>query len=275
MQSPAVMNNTTNEKLIWFPLYMDDYCGGISGMTLAEQGAFMRLLIYQAKRGEIPSDDRKICRVLGCLPDEWEEIKEEVLEKFPEGVNPRMQMEVEKRVKIHEKMVSNGRRGAEKKWQNHSKANGKANSPANGKANGKANGRMDSRSIASTVTVTTKDTTYPSCPKNSDSEVAETPKPIKTDFSREMLEEIWKLSPSKSRTRSSKKKLDDEWKKIKKADRPEPETVISAFQAWLKCDEWTRDGGAYVPGLHLWIKNRQWENIPEAASDLQQYRSCL
>lgn len=111
--------------------------------------------------------------------------------------------------------------------------------------------------------------------KNSDEEVAETPELIKTDFSKEILEEIWKLSPSKSRTRTSKKKVWDEWKRIKKSNRPDRDTVISAFHSWLKCEEWTRDGGAYVPGLHLWIKNRQWENVPEPPNDQNQYQSCL
>ena len=240
-------------------------------MSPAARGCYVDLLTYQSQHGRIPDDDRQICRLLSLFPDEWEAVKDEVLEKFPDGKNPRMEEVIQETLNLREKKAEAGRKGAAKRWQK----DGTPNGTTNGTPNGTANAEAYATAMVSTTTVTTKDTSYPSCPKNSDSESGETPKPIKTDFSKEMLDEIWNLSPSRSRPRTSKKKVDDEWKKIKKADRPEPETVISAFQAWLKCDEWTRDGGAYVPGLHLWIKNRQWENVPEPASDSQQYRSCL
>ena len=52
-------------------------------------------------------------------------------------------------------------------------------------------------------------------------------------------------------------------KKIKKKDRPEKQAIVNAIQAWNKCDDWKKEGGSFVPGLHLWIKNEKWLDLPE------------
>jgi hypothetical protein len=78
-----------------------------------------------------------------------------------------------------------------------------------------------------------------------------------------LLLEIWNLAPSKSRTRSSKKKVFDAWKRIPKQSRPTPLDLITAIKAWSACEDWTKEGGQYAPGLHLWIKDQKWEDLPE------------
>jgi len=47
----------------------------------------------------------------------------------------------------------------------------------------------------------------------------------------------------------------------------QPEEKRLALEAWKKCDHWQKSGGEFVQGLHLWIKNMQWENIPDAKED--------
>lgn len=73
-----------------------------------------------------------------------------------------------------------------------------------------------------------------------------------------IVETLWGMAPHKGRDRSSKKKLADEWKKLK--PQPDQQTVIDSFQLWSTCHEWTRDGGQYAPGVHIWVKDRKWEN---------------
>jgi hypothetical protein len=87
-------------------------------------------------------------------------------------------------------------------------------------------------------------------------------KPAKTEMQL-ILSEIWEASPRRSRQRSSKKQVADEWQKIPAKDRPLVGTVINAIRAWKRCDEWIKDGGEFIPGLHLLIKRRFWEDIPE------------
>lgn len=73
---------------------------------------------------------------------------------------------------------------------------------------------------------------------------------------------LWNSVPKFGRQRSSKQKVVDEWKRIPKKDRPTTEQAITAMEAWKTCDEWTREDGQYVQGLHLWIKARKWESAP-------------
>jgi hypothetical protein len=81
-----------------------------------------------------------------------------------------------------------------------------------------------------------------------------------------LLLEIWNLAPSKSRTRSSKKKVFDAWRRVPKNARPTPLDLITAIKAWASCEDWTKDGGQFAPGLHLWIKDQKWEDLPEGST---------
>lgn len=89
------------------------------------------------------------------------------------------------------------------------------------------------------------DTNVSSCPKNSD-----------------ILPKLWEASPPKARSRSSKKQVHSEWGKIKAKDRPTEDEILHALEVWKKCDEWRKENGEFIPGLHRWINCRQWENLP-------------
>jgi hypothetical protein len=86
--------------------------------------------------------------------------------------------------------------------------------------------------------------------------------PISSDES-EILNLIWSKAPSAGRERSSKKKLADAWSKIPKSKRPTESLIVEALDAWNKSAKWT-DG--YAEGIHIWVKDQQWENIPEPAT---------
>jgi hypothetical protein len=83
------------------------------------------------------------------------------------------------------------------------------------------------------------------------------------ELDKDLLRSFWNSAPERARRRSSRKQVADEWKKIKKKDRPDKETIVNAIEAWNKCDDWTKDGGSFVPGLHLWLKNEKWLDLPE------------
>jgi hypothetical protein len=79
------------------------------------------------------------------------------------------------------------------------------------------------------------------------------------------LEILWKTALPIARTRSSKQQCRVEWNRIPKHERPTLQTALDALRIWNRCEEWKKDGNAYVPGLHRWIKSRQWENLPEGS----------
>jgi len=84
----------------------------------------------------------------------------------------------------------------------------------------------------------------------------------------EFLAQLWKLSPALARSRSSRPQVKTAWKKIAKKDRPAYDVVLESYQGWMRCYEWTRDGGKAVQGLHIWINLHRWEDTPEPAQAL-------
>lgn len=85
------------------------------------------------------------------------------------------------------------------------------------------------------------------------------------------LEMLWKIALPPARTRSSKQQCRIEWNKLPKTEKPTIQTMLDALKIWNRCQEWRKDSGAFVPGLHKWIKNRQWENLPQQAPAPSRY----
>lgn len=79
------------------------------------------------------------------------------------------------------------------------------------------------------------------------------------------LDMLWREALPIARTRSSKIQCRTEWNRIPVEDRPQLKEVIAALRIWNRCPEWKKDGNAYVPGLHRWIKFRQWEDLPQVS----------
>jgi hypothetical protein len=75
----------------------------------------------------------------------------------------------------------------------------------------------------------------------------------------QVIEILWKEFPKKSRERSSKKQVADEWNKTKR--KPTIGEIINAIATFRKGDKWTKNNGDFQEGAHLWIKNRQWESV--------------
>lgn len=86
------------------------------------------------------------------------------------------------------------------------------------------------------------------------------PNPLKGEWS-EFLDSVWKAGPIQSRNRSSKRQLEQAWKKMPK--KPEESEVLRVLALWVNSHAWTKDNCEFVPGIHRWIQNRQWENEPE------------
>ena len=76
------------------------------------------------------------------------------------------------------------------------------------------------------------------------------------------LDLLWKAARPIARTRSSKIQCRTEWNRIPAHQRPTIQTLLDALTVWNRCEEWKKDGGAYIPALHRWLRCRQWENLP-------------
>ena len=80
------------------------------------------------------------------------------------------------------------------------------------------------------------------------------------------LEILWQAALPMSRQRSSKHRCRTAWNRIPIAERPRIETMIAALKAWNRCEEWKKDGNQFAPGLHRFIAERMWEDLPESSS---------
>jgi hypothetical protein len=88
------------------------------------------------------------------------------------------------------------------------------------------------------------------------------------------LDPLWKAALPISRARSSKHQCRKEWNLIPKAQRPDIDTIVNALKAWNRSPEWKKDGSAYAPGLHRFIKERRWEDLPETTEAPSRYRAA-
>jgi hypothetical protein len=82
----------------------------------------------------------------------------------------------------------------------------------------------------------------------------------------EMVNAVWSAYPKVGKERSSKVKVDEAIRKVPAKYRPSPESIREAIAKWKLSRSWTKDDGAFIQGAHLWVKDRQWENIPDPAS---------
>lgn len=79
------------------------------------------------------------------------------------------------------------------------------------------------------------------------------------------MDAFWDSYPAIGRTRSSKKQVRDEWRRI----RPDPATatdIIASLDAWKKTSDWKR---GFALGAHLFLSRRKWEEIPEPAQHVE------
>ena len=122
---------------IWYPYYPGDHLRDTLDLSLEEDGAYRRMLDhYYTSRCALPVDRFKMARILRVSPQKAERMVD-VLRKFFEEkdgllFHKRVENEIDKILKKHEKAVANGREG------------GKANAVANAQA----------RRVATTTTPT-------------------------------------------------------------------------------------------------------------------------
>lgn len=88
------------------------------------------------------------------------------------------------------------------------------------------------------------------------------------------LEILWQAALPKSRERSSKHRCRTAWNRIPPAERPRMEVMIAALKAWCRCEAWKAEGGLYAPGLHRFIQDRMWEDLPEIEKARSRYPSA-
>lgn len=134
--------------LPYFKFYAADWLSGVLGLTLEEQGAYIRLLAWSWEKGPLPLEDSKRATILGVsqpkLASLWNELSEHWEETEVGFVNERLETERAKLADQHDALSKAGSEGAKKRWAAYRLAkglgNGQAIDPATGEVIEVANG---------------------------------------------------------------------------------------------------------------------------------------
>ena len=111
-----------DRALDWLPFNVVDWLTSpfVTCLSLAAQGAYMRLLAIQWRDGLIPSDPAKIARLCACSPSEFAPIWEEIEEKFDpvDGglANPRLERDRTNTDELRLKRAEASRKGHAVRW---------------------------------------------------------------------------------------------------------------------------------------------------------------
>ena len=97
-----------------FLFYVDDFEGGTSHMTDSEVGCYLRLLIAQFGRGELPDDTEFLKRFADSFTESWPIVKEK-FKKSDKGTlyNERMELVRQQRAAYSKSRLLNRYRSAQ------------------------------------------------------------------------------------------------------------------------------------------------------------------
>jgi uncharacterized protein YdaU (DUF1376 family) len=242
-----------------FQFYTKDYLGSqrVQMMTLEEEGAYIRLMAYCWQHGDIPACPEKAARLIGKGASTT--LATNVLTMFQaiDGTDrmnhDRLETERVKQAEWREKSSQGGKKSAESRKQKATTLEPPLEGCLPNGSNQKPTLHLQSSSSST-----------------KDSSKEESLLSDKPDDYPEIIKNLWSIFPAKSRDRSSKAKLAQEWRKLKA--KPDEQTITDSLTKWASCHEWTKDGGQFAPGAHLWLKDRKWESEPISGNAQNQFR---
>lgn len=205
-------------------------------MTFAAKGAYWQLLSTCWLQGSLPSDTKKLARMLVLSDRKFKSLWEQIAPCFQEVgdrlVHPRLEKEREKQAK--RRAQSKG--AADKRWH------GSGDAPTMLPHNSGNTPVMRPVCTAPSSTTTTATAVQ-----------ARTPKPPKHA---ESFDRFWAVYPK----RKSKAAAHRTWTKLA----PSAELVdkiISAVTVQATTEQWTNEAGKYIPEAARWLRDQRWEDI--------------
>lgn len=197
----------------WMPLYVADYIADTGHLSTLEHGAYMLLIMHYWQNGGLPTDDKRIARVVRLPFDEWMEIREAISELFNEGWrHKRIDAELAKTDAIISKRSAAGKAGASARYGNRM-ANA-TDLPYQTHGQSQSQSQEDK---ATPLSETSSD--------DGDVPIKRRRESYSPDF-----EAFWKAYPTDSLM--SKKAASDAWKRLDESARTEVMASLPAFKAY-------------------------------------------
>jgi uncharacterized protein YdaU (DUF1376 family) len=116
-------------NLRWYPWHIGDYAHDTPHLTLAEDGAYRRLIdAYMVQREPLPDNDRALARLAGVGLDEWMAVATNVRAFFRarDGIlfHKRCEQELRAQELYSQKQSEKGKKGAFARYSKFNKLNG-------------------------------------------------------------------------------------------------------------------------------------------------------
>lgn len=230
---------TGRDRLPWFPF---DAAGWLAAsevrlLTLEERGALMDLRCHAWRDGFLPPDLATLARLLGVpLPRFrrlWEALSSQFIETPQGWTHPAIEALRERQMASQERRTEHGRKAAAARW--------------NRKDRGQCSG--NARAMPGDAT---QDLYSASASQSASSSAS-----LKASFDR-----FWMVYPR----RVKRVKALAAWRRLA-PDAALEAVILAAVEAQARSDQWTRDGGAFIPHPTTWLEARRWEDeVPAPAS---------
>ena len=96
----------------WMPLYVGDYLGDTGHLTTMQHGAYLLLMMHYWRKGELPDDDRQLCKIAKLPLRTWCEYRATLQDFFYDGwKHKRIDAELEKMMRVSAKRAIAGQKG--------------------------------------------------------------------------------------------------------------------------------------------------------------------
>jgi uncharacterized protein YdaU (DUF1376 family) len=235
----------------FIPLYVDDFDAATAHLSVEEDGAYNRLLrlCWRTPGCSLPEDAAWIARKLRLSSDDFQRIAEPVLAEFFVVIRGRF---VQRRLKREYDDISRKRLARK----------------LAGKIGGEIKARNAKAKSPSNATILLPDTRafpepYPE-PYSEKKEIELTLLSVEASDGLVNGHAVafnvgWSAYPQVGRGRSSRQLAIKQWKAASKRAGSD-ERLIMAIQRYAASDEATRQGGQFVKGFHIWLRDGFWEN---------------
>ena len=232
----------------YYPFHIGDYLSATRHLSWDEDAAYRRLLdVYYASEKPLPADLRAVCRLVLATTEAQREAVRVVLEEFfeltAEGhINARADREIDAMREKQDKQ----REKAMKRWQKPREEIGTAPAMPRHEQQDAAASKTDADAVPPTPTPTPTPNKPPT-PKGA----------VDNGFAN-----FWNPYPRKT----AKVQAQKAWAKLNPSPALQAQ-ILAALAAQCKSEQWTKDGGAFIPHASTWLNQRRWEDqLPTQAT---------
>lgn len=237
--------------LDWYPRNSKKALDGMRHLSLELRGAYNTLLdLIYLRGGAVPDDERWLAGNMGCSVRRWRQLRQDLLD---DG-------RIIARGEGKSAVLSDERAEEEIENQNsRRKTNGESGSKGGRKTAEKRREPSENNTVDQ---ATAEATDVAPLQLRQDSKITPLSPPLGADLRQADIDAIWAITPSESRKRSSRKDVGRALLAAVKRGKP-PANVLAGLKAYFASDQATKDGGAFVKGVHRMIENDRWEAFIE------------